>query len=400
MKKLNQVLSRSVLSLGFICGLSGCGSGMQTAAPNPTTVNGMYTRYFGDASRPPILFIHDSYGDASVSNETLPAGGPSVNSMYFEYGMAEQLAEKGNGFFVVVYDQRGQGRSDEAKSKDYTYKQYSDDINALINVYHLQNDQHTINLTIVGHSHGGVIALKFDEMNPGIAKQIILLDTPLDVFQTLNNIETNCQTRYTSSKETNKIDVMKSSITTLSTKSTSQKDRAVIATQLFSEAANCGGQTGLYTAPAQPLVAASSDPSLTADDPREIDFQAKYAASNAYQNSLKFYQMVAWLHTPIIPSNQTLPLTAFQANEDFLHVNETAYVTAHNDHIFGIYGSQDGLFDTDSLAKIKTSLGADVTANAGRMVMIDGASHNVFIDRSDLFLAAIYPMLPTFIINP
>ena len=215
-------------------------------------------------------------------------------------------------------------------------------------------------------------------------------------MQYLQRIKKNLQT----SKEPNKIDVMKSSINTLSTESTSQKDRAVIATHLFSEAASCGGQTGLYSVQAQPQIAASSDPKLTADDPAEIDFQTKLAASNAYQNALKFYQMVAWLHTPITPNNQTLPLTAFQSNEDYLHVNESTYVTAHNDHILGIYGSQDGLFDATSLAKIKTSLGADVTANAGRMVMIDGASHNVFIDRSDLFLAAIYPILPTVIINP
>ncbi len=366
---------------------------MQTPDPNPTKVNGMYTRYFGDASQPPVILIHDSFGDASVKNSDTPNGGPSLNALYFEFGVdahsvplmvAQQLATAGTtgGFFVIVYDLRGQGRSDDVASpSEYNYKQYSDDLNAIIKFYNIQDAQHSRNLTIIGHSHGGIVALKFDEMNPGVAKKIILLDTPLDVAQTMSTIATQCQDRYTKSGETSKVEVMKTSLASLNAETTSKRDRATIAKQLFSSAATCGGNTGLYTASSPELPV---DPNLDVRDPAEIAYASKLSAYNAHQNALKTYEMISWLHLNISEKNQTLPLVSFEENEDFLHVNEHAYVKANNNHIFGLYGTLDGLFDQAALAQIKTSLGADVDAGAGHMVMIDGASHNVFIDRTTM----------------
>lgn len=393
MKKSSHVISSSVLSFGILLTVGGCGSGIPQAAPNPKNVHGMYARYFGDASRPPILFVHDSYGDASVKNADQAKGGPSLNAMDFEYGMAQQLAMMGNGYFVVVYDQRGQGRSDDALSpNDYTYKNYSDDINAIIKEYNLQDDKRDHKLTIIGHSHGGIIALKYDELNPGIAKKIILVNTPLDVFQFMNSIATNCQNRFVVSKETEKVEVLKSSLNVLSTNTIAQKDQGVIAKQLFSTAATCGGDNGLYTIADVPNPGA--DPKLPAQDATEITFMSNLASYNANQNAKKFYQMMAWLNMPISTNNQTLPVTSFQTNENFLHINESDYVKANADHISAIYGAQDAMFDAASFAQIKTTLGADVDANKGRMTMLDGSAHNVFVDRSDLFLTAIRPMLP------
>lgn len=65
---------------------------------------------------------------------------------------AELLSQQ--GFFVVVYDERGQGPN------DYTYKVYSDDIRMLIHKLHLRNP------VLLGHSHGGPISLKFDQYYP------------------------------------------------------------------------------------------------------------------------------------------------------------------------------------------------------------------------------------------
>jgi pimeloyl-ACP methyl ester carboxylesterase len=70
-----------------------------------------------------------------------------VWSQDFEWSTAAALAA--DGFFVVVYDQRGQGRSKPATDpKDYSYQKYADDIKILITQLNLKQP------TLIGHSHG------------------------------------------------------------------------------------------------------------------------------------------------------------------------------------------------------------------------------------------------------
>jgi proline iminopeptidase len=54
----------------------------------------LYSRAFGNAKDTPILFLH---------------GGPGYNCAGFEVSTAQELAN--NGFYVIVYDRRGEGRS-------------------------------------------------------------------------------------------------------------------------------------------------------------------------------------------------------------------------------------------------------------------------------------------------
>ena len=358
------------LTLGLTAGLTlSCGNGAQQAPPNPVHLDGLYVHSFGDSNSTAVIFIHDSFGDASVPSANRNLGGPSLNSMYFEFGlgttlgMAEQIAEK--NFYVISYDLRGQGRSADARTPaDYSYKQSAADINMLIASYGLS---HPI---LIGHSHGGIIALKYDELFPNVSRKIILVDTPLDVFQAMNTISTNCQARYTKPDDASKVADIKDSLSTLSNTDTPHNDRAKNVKKLFEQAATCGGGAGLYT-PKTPVLAA-----------------------------VNFYAMISELLIPISPDNQTKPVAAFLDNEDYIHVNEHANVTAHNvastanknyGLIQGIYGSEDGMFDSVSLALIKTSLGADT--HPERMTMLPSASHNAFVDQSAAFLAAIVVML-------
>ncbi len=362
MIKYKLVIKRS-LSLtfisGLICGLLhtllGCsGSGMPANSPNPTMVEGLYVHTFGDPKSTAVILIHDGFGDPSVPAANRPLGGPTVNSMSLEHGLAKKLADK--NFYVIAYDQRGQGRSADARtSTDYSYKQYSDDIKTLIATYQLS---HPI---LIGHSHGGIIALKFDEMNPGASRKIVLVDTPLDVFQVLNTISTNCQARYDKVGETSKVTEIKDSLDTLANTNTPRIERSVSVAKIFEQAGTCGGSAGLYSTKA-PTVEAT-----------------------------KFYKMLSSLVIPISKSNQASPISAFLANEDHIHINAHAYVAAHSDHIVGIYGSEDSFFDSNSLAQLKTSLGAG--AHPERFAMVEAASHNSFIDQSVTFLAALNAML-------
>jgi proline iminopeptidase len=60
----------------------------------------LYTKSYGDTKHTPIIFIH---------------GGPSGNSTLFESTTALNLSQK--GYYVIVYDRRGEGRSIDTTAK-------------------------------------------------------------------------------------------------------------------------------------------------------------------------------------------------------------------------------------------------------------------------------------------
>ncbi len=70
---------------------------------------------------------------------------------------------------VVTYDHRGHGRS--AHSGPYTRRQFSADLSTLVE--HLGLDE----VTLVGHSMGGVVAQDYAVLHPGRIRRLILVDT-------------------------------------------------------------------------------------------------------------------------------------------------------------------------------------------------------------------------------
>lgn len=54
----------------------------------------LYSKAYGDPKNPAIIYLH---------------GGPRGNATLFEGTTANALAER--GFYVIVYDRRGEGRS-------------------------------------------------------------------------------------------------------------------------------------------------------------------------------------------------------------------------------------------------------------------------------------------------
>jgi proline iminopeptidase len=64
----------------------------------------IYTKTFGSSQNKPVIFLH---------------GGPGYNCANFEATSAQQLADK--GFYVIVYDRFGEGRSKDP-SATFTFK--------------------------------------------------------------------------------------------------------------------------------------------------------------------------------------------------------------------------------------------------------------------------------------
>lgn len=77
----------------------------------------LYMKTFGDNKDEALIFLH---------------GGPGYNSAGFEYTTAQKLAEK--NFFVIVYDRRGEGRSQDSNA-NYTFKESFEDLNAIYTKY-------------------------------------------------------------------------------------------------------------------------------------------------------------------------------------------------------------------------------------------------------------------------
>ncbi|WP_228448338.1 MULTISPECIES: alpha/beta fold hydrolase [unclassified Chryseobacterium] len=102
----------------------------------------IYSKNYGNQQNPVVIFIH---------------GGPSGNATLFEGTTAQKLADK--GFYVIVYDRRGEGRSKD-ENATMTFKESFEDLNQLYHTYHIQKAH------ILAHSFGGIIGTLFTSKFP------------------------------------------------------------------------------------------------------------------------------------------------------------------------------------------------------------------------------------------
>ena len=76
------------------------------------------------------------------------------------------------------------------------------------------------------------------------------------------------------------------------------------------------------------------------------------------------------------------PVSGFYKNEHYTTIDLTTTLKklTATKKIYGIYGSEDGLYDTEQLNSIKSIVGAN------NFKIITNASHNVFIDQQAEFI--------------
>lgn len=291
----------------------------------------IYSKAYGKDTNPAIVFIH---------------GGPGHDSQNFEISTAQELADA--GFYVVVYDQRGQGRSAVATDPSiYNYKTYADDLNGIITTYKLKNP------VLMGHSHGGPIALKFDQFYPGVAKSILLVSAPIDFWPSLQSIQTNCANKYNVAKNEaalNQLNMIFAALNGTTLDLVQEIQNTALAFQH-------GMQCGLYQ-PSQPT-----------------------------PESVALNQKVAQGYVKVAQENIFYPMGNFIIYEKYTRLNETAYVKANAARIFGIYGKDDGLFTPALFESIESTLVENPSAN--RFQLIENSSHNIFIDQQEQFINAV-----------
>jgi len=307
---------RFLISLCFVLLFAGL--------PGASSATGLYINTFGKSSSPAVIFLH---------------GGPGYNAASFELSTAARLAD--SGYFVIVYDSRGTGRS-TSDSAEYTYESEVRDLKLIYNRYGLRS------ASLLGHSFGGSVAIKFAQQHPEAVQKIVLISAPLDYPQTFKTILRRCRDYYTQHQP--------ASLTYINMLDTMNAATLSYATYSFMNAMACK----LYNTK-------TVDPEAAAIYKRmRLDTSSKY-----------------------LTMSKPDPVTGFFRNEAYttkVFYEDVASILAKTP-MYGIYGDADGLFDQGQLDRIKKQIGAN------RFVIIPSASHAVFIDKQTVFLDTLIEFL-------
>lgn len=144
---------------------------------NAQTNQAIYSKSYGQSENPAIIFVH---------------GGPRGNSTLFEGTTAQKLSEQ--GFYVIVYDRRGEGRSIDTTAT-FTYQEAIKDLNELYKKYNIKKAH------IIAHSFGGLVGTLFMEKNPEKVNSLILAGALFSQQETYDHILKTTKKNYTEKKD-------------------------------------------------------------------------------------------------------------------------------------------------------------------------------------------------------
>lgn len=283
----------------------------------------LYSKAFGNSNDQALIFLH---------------GGPGYNCANFEATTAQQLAEQ--GFYVIVYDRRGEGRSNDPNAK-FTFKETFNDLNAIYLKYNLTR------ATLIGHSFGGMVATLFGEVHPDKVQSIILVGAPISLQATFKNILVKSKGIYQTKKDTVNLNYIAM---------LEKMDTASI--QYSSYCFGHAMQNGFYI-PKKPTEETKIIYSKFLTD----TLLTKYATQMTNEAPQGF-----WLNEKYTTINLTKNIQALQKLKM---------------QIFGLYGKDDGLYATQQVLDLQNLIGAN------HLKYLDNCSHSVFIDQQKEFIESI-----------
>ncbi len=115
------------------------------------------------------------------------AGGPGYNSYSFENTIGSQLERHVR---MIYFDERGTGRSERPSNKDYAMPTLVEDIESLRQ--YLGLDQ----ISLMGQSFGGTIALEYAARHPEHVQKLIIVDGAADIPATFELWQEEIEDRY------------------------------------------------------------------------------------------------------------------------------------------------------------------------------------------------------------
>ncbi|MDT0650883.1 alpha/beta hydrolase [Autumnicola edwardsiae] len=278
---------------------------------------------FGNQNNKALIFLH---------------GGPGYNSVPFEQVTANELAN--NGFFVISYDRRGEGRNENLKA-EYTFTQTLEDLNKIYQKYQLKK------ATLVGHSFGGIIATIYADKYSDKINNLILVSTPISMQETFKNIIASSKEIYTEKDD-------KVNLNYISMLENMDSTSLEYATYSFMHAMS----NGFYSAKNPNQKAVELYQKFKTDT-----LLKKYASKNEYLAPQKFWE------------NEQYTSISIKKNLESLQNKNVS--------IFGLYGKEDGLYSKEQIASLEHILGNE------KVKYLENCSHNVFIDRQDEFIDSV-----------
>lgn len=279
----------------------------------------VYSKVYGSPEDTPIVFLH---------------GGPGFSSLNFELTTAQVLADL--GYFVLVYDRRGEGRSAELQAQ-YTFQETLEDIDHLLATYKIQK------ANFIAHSFGGVVATYYAENKADCVNAIIYVSAPISYPNILKATLASVKNIY---EETG--DVVNQNYVSLIEKM-DPNSLAYSSYILMHAMAN-----KFYL-------------------PKKISPQAKKLYGSLYADSL--YQ-----HYSAKPDFKA-PL-GFWKKEKYTSIDFSDTIPKLKDRVklYGIYGQDDGILPKNEVARLAKGIGEE------NVISLENCSHNIFIDQQEAFL--------------
>lgn len=285
-----------------------------------TQAQSLYVKTFGNEHNKPILFIH---------------GGPRGNSVQFEATTAQKLADR--GFYVIVYDRRGEGRSSYENAK-VTYQEAFDDINSLYEKYKLKK------ASLIGFSFGGLVTTLYAEKYTEKVQSVVLVSALFSQQDTYNHILDSVKSIYTKNRDTAKLKKV-AYVEQL------DKNSAVYRGECFSLAS----ENGFFKVP-HPDAAATA-------------IYKAYAADALYKDDIR---------------NNKAP-ELFYKNEKRTNIDVRPILRnlKKKINIYALYGKQDGIFSSSLIQSIQK-----ITSEKN-FKFVNNSSHYLYADQQQEFLNSI-----------
>ena len=285
----------------------------------------IYSKAFGNRKDKPVIFLH---------------GGPSNSSVYFEATTAQKLADK--GFYIIIYDRRGDGRSVDKNAK-MNFQEAIDDLNGIYNQYGLTK------ATLIGFSFGGLVTGLFADKYPEKVQSIVFVSALISQQESYNTILQKTREIYLKNgdaanlKELDQIEKMDTN---------SLEYRTIV----FKHASGNGF--------------------FKVEKPNELA-KSIYASYDTDPLISKY-----------VKNQQAVP--TFWKNEKQKNIDISGKVKKLKDKkipVYALYGKQDGIFSDKQILKMKNLVG-----NA-HVKYLDNCSHTLFIDQQQEFLSSVQTWL-------
>lgn len=282
----------------------------------------LYIQTFGENNAKPIIFLH---------------GGPGYNSANFEATTAQKLSEK--GFFVIVYDRRGEGRSADANAK-FTFEETFNDINSIYEKYGLTS------ASFISHSFGGIVGTLYAQKYPEKINSIFLTSAPVSLQESFRHILKTCEDIYAAKNDSSNVKFIHS---------IEKMDATSI--QYSSSCFMQAMKNNFYS-------------------PKSRTEESKIILNNLKSDSLFKYAGAMTIPAPL----------GFWKNENYTTIDLTNAIrdlVFKKVKVFGLYGKDDGLYSAEQVSNLGNIIGIK------NLFYYDNCSHNIFIDRQTEFLDAV-----------